>query len=881
MAVKPLFRTKFPLMVTGSLLALQPVAALAAGHEVFDCRPDTAGGWACTPQNAAAGTQPSLQVKPSAPAPAAQAPVQAQAAPVAAARPRSGTDYSRIDWVPRANLTAAQQAEIGSYCGGAYIEPSRQGIDEQKPLAEVPTFVSARASRYEDSKQLATLAGDVVLRQGSIQAEADEANLYQAESRGELSGNVRLRDNGFLVLGERAELHLENGAAQIDNAEYVIHEAHVRGSAQYVKRGEDAIVRLKDGTYTRCEPGNNAWELKGNNITLNQDTGFGSATNVTLRVKDVPVFYTPYIYFPIDDRRQSGLLPPSFNTSEESGLSVITPYYFNLAPHYDATLYPNLMSKRGLMLEGEGRYLTPDSSGKLGAAWLNDQENDRQHQPKYDKTRYLYNWQHTGGLGSRLLSEVDYTKISDPYYFQDLETQLDISNTSYVTQRGSLTWRGDTFNAQLAVHAYELASITDITPYDRLPQLRLEGALPFQPAGLRFDYATEYVRFDRDLDEYVYRGQNSPDARLQGLTRITGNRAHLEPGVSLPLSWDWGYATPSVKYLYTDYDLDLDNLGKSTLLPGTQFKKSQSRSVPVYSVDSGLYFDRDTAKGRQTLEPRLFYLNVPYRDQSDLPLFDSSEYAFNYAALFRDNRFSGKDRIGDSNQLSLGVSSRFLEDSGFERQRISVGQAYYFQDRRVQLPGITIKDQASTSPLAIDYLYRFDRNWRLNSDFNWDTDKGRTRSGSLMFHYQPQDNPDKIVNIGYRYRNDTRRFDPYKGVFVEDSDEYKIDQHDLSMIWPIVPQWNAIARWQYDYNQSRTLEAFGGFEYDSCCWKLRLVNRYWLDYDELNLTRRERGDRGIFLQIILKGLGGVVGNNVNSFLDKGIQGYREREQQAY
>ncbi len=262
-----------------------------------------------------------------------------------------------------------------------------------------------------------------------------------------------------------------------------MHSGKVRGSALYAKREETAIIRLKDGTYTRCEPGENTWHLQGNNVTLNPATGFGSATNVTLRVKDVPVFYTPYIYFPIDDRRQSGFLAPSIGSSSDTGFSLQTPYYFNLAPNFDATLYPHLMTDRGLLMEGEFRYLTRSSEGQFGAAYLDDSNDDRKLQSEYEDQRWMYSWQHRTGLDSRWLAEVDYTDISDPYYFQDLDTNLNISTKEHLDQRGTLTYRGDNYTARLNAHAYERATVADITPYERLPQVTLDGRLPFQPGG--------------------------------------------------------------------------------------------------------------------------------------------------------------------------------------------------------------------------------------------------------------------------------------------------------------------------------------------------------------------------------------------------------------
>nr|WP_314492280.1 LPS-assembly protein LptD [uncultured Pseudomonas sp.] len=936
MALKsPAFRRKFPLLVTGGLLALQPLAApQVMAAEQFACQVSASGGWDCKPQ--AKDNLPPRPVHKGAAQAAgdqgdvAQSSDAAQDKPVLVTEAKGrglksrSADYSHLDWVPRDKLTPAQLAETGPYCGGAYVEPTRPGMNDTTPKDESPTYLNAKVSRYQQEQQVATLAGDVVMRQGSMQLQADEANLYQTENRGELKGNVKLRDNGSLVVGDQAEVQLDTGAAKVDNAEYVMHKSHIRGSALYAKRAEDAIIRLKDGTYTTCEPGSNAWQLKGNNITLNPATGFGTATNVTLRVKDIPVFYTPYIYFPIDDRRQSGFLPPSFSTSSDSGFTLVTPYYFNLAPNYDATLYPRYMTKRGMLMEGEFRYLTESSEGQFGGGYLNDRSDERKDQTDYQDRRWMVNWQHKGGLNERLMTEVNYTDISDPFYFQDLESdQIGVESKDILDQQGALTYRGDSYTARLNAHAYEMATISQITPYNRLPQITLNGTLPFQPGGLNFDYETEAVRFDRDLkDGTVFNKDGNLDDsvggiatgrriddNITGIARANGTRLNLAPSMSLPMENSYGFVTPKLKYVYTQYDLDLDGQGKTQAQAQASqagygsYSSSIDRSIPILSVDSGLYFDRNTSmfgtNYRQTLEPRMFYLYVPKEDQKDIPIFDTSETLFSYDSLFRDNRFSGTDRIGDENKLSLGLTSRWIEDNGFERQTFSIGQALYFKDREVQLPGIDYRDRqdstSDVSPYALVYGYRFNRDWRFNSDFNWDPDSRSTRSGSAMFHYQPEDEPNKIVNLGYRYRNDQIVFDSSTGTWKQGGnygnpgdanfvkDYYKIQQHDFSVIWPIVPQWSVIARWQHDYNRNRTLEAMGGFEYDNCCWKLRLINRYWLDFDDYSQAapQNEKGDHGIFLQVVLKGLGSVAGKKVESFLDQGIQGYREREEQAF
>src|SRR5690606_38407332 len=311
-----------------------------------------------------------------------------------------------------------------------------------------------------------------------------------------------------------------------------------------------------------------------------------------------------------------------------------------------------------------------------------------------------------------------------------------------------------------------------------------------------------------------------------------------------------------------------------------------SSTIPVASLDAGLYFDRDTSwfgrDLRQTLEPRAFYLYAPNRDQDDQPLFDTNENTFSYNSLFRDDRFSGSDRVGDANQLALGVTSRALESNGVERARASFGQILYFEDQRVQLLETEgqrrEENDNSSSAYAAEFMYRVSNAWKLRGDVLWDPQENNNNAGSLLVNYQPE--PRKVINAGYRFRNETNTFNALTGTFNENENR-RIDQSDMSFIWPLNPQWSMIGRWQHDFAGDRTLEAFGGLEYDSCCWKLRFINRYWVDYNEFESVTRDEGNRGIFLQVVLKGLGSVTGNRVDSLLDEGIPGYRERENNAF
>nr|BFE93613.1 hypothetical protein GCM10020185_41490 [Pseudomonas brassicacearum subsp. brassicacearum] len=606
------------MLVTGSLLALQPLASsFVVAAQQYDCSVSASGAWDCAPKTPAAALPPRPVHDGSAVSDSGAAPADSSSGEEAGEKPMLVTeakgrglksrsaDYSHLDWVPRENLTPAQLAETGPYCSGAYIEPTRPGMNDKTAKSDAPPPSSAprlhaisRKNRWRPWPVTWSCA------RAACRSRPTRPACTRPKNRGELSGNVRVRDNGALIVGDHADVQLDTGEAKVDNAEYVMHKSRIRGNALYAKRAENAIIRLKDGTYTTCEPNSNAWTLKGNNITLNPATGFGTATNVTLRVKDIPVLYTPYIYFPIDDRRQSGFLPPTIGSGSDTGFLLVTPYYFNLAPNYDATLYPRYMSKRGMLMEGEFRYLTKSSEGQFGAAYLNDEEDERAKQSDYSKTRYMYNWQHKGGLDSRVLTEVDYTKISDPYYFQDLQTdQIGVESRDYVNQQGAISYRGDNYVARLNAQAYQMATISKITPYDRLPQITFNGALPQHPYGLDFAYQTELVRFDRNLRNGLYsndEGVTSPwlDNNIRGLARANGNRLNLAPVMSLPMEASYGYIKPSLKYQYTQYDLDLDGRGKSQIaaqsaeadrLQGT-YSSNQSRGIPIASIDSGLYF---------------------------------------------------------------------------------------------------------------------------------------------------------------------------------------------------------------------------------------------------------------------------------------------------
>ena len=892
----PPYRPAFPLLLVSGLLFAQPLSSLASTQ--VDCRPSADGGsWSCEPVAAPANLPP----RPARPAATLVAPEQerlSDAPESRAANPQSGDaivaapgelelhttalPVTEMDWVPRDQLSDAQRAQIAPYCSGMYVEPPRAGRDDATPFDQLPVFASADSSRFEQGTQTGTLEGDVLLSQGRLQAQSNRASFDQPNNQILLDGNVRLRDQGVLVTGEKASMQIDSGEARIDQVSYVVHGVSARGTASKLIRRDDAVIVLTEGTYTTCEPGENTWALHSDDIELDREKGWGEAKHVTLRVKDVPVFYTPYLYFPLDDRRQTGLLAPSISNSTDNGTELVTPYYFNLAPNYDATLYPRLMSRRGLQMEGDLRYMRPDELTVFSASVLDDRE--------YNENRWLYGLNHKGGLASRIVTEVDYTNISDPFFFQDLNSSLDTRSGTFVNQRAAITYRGNSWSLSGTLHAYELATIASLTPYQRLPQLRLDGSNYLADSGFKLDYRAEYAYFDRDLERGTITGDDGisfaePDENLVGLQRATGHRISLSPEISYPWRNSWAFVTPAARIQSVYYDLDFDARAADPF-DYDNANTNPSSTIPVASLDAGLYFDRNTnwfgKSMRQTLEPRAFYLYAPNEDQNDQPLFDTSENTFSYNSLFRDDRFSGNDRTADADQLAIGVTSRTLEANGLERARASLGQVFYFADRRVQLldnQGTSAADETdSSSAYAAEAMYRINQAWRVRGNVLWDPDNSTNGAGSLIANYQPGGG--KIFNAGYRYRNRINTFDSLTGNFLSDLDQ-RIDQSDMSFMWPLNPQWSVIGRWQHDFADDRTLEAFGGLEYDSCCWKVRFINRYWLDYNERESVARDTANTGIFLQIVLKGLGSVTGNRVESLLDEGIPGYRERDNNGF
>jgi LPS-assembly protein len=815
--------------------------------------------WSCTPL-ASAATDDAGAAEPAVEAgvPVIERSVQAEIR----SRAREETPLARRYWVPRRELSDEVRAATPEYCEGAYVLPDFPHPVDSRP-EEFPIVGGAdRVSYWLDGR--VELRGGVMLSQGNRMLIAREGSMDQTSGRGTMIGAVELREPGLVLQGERAEIDLESHAASLEGVEFLLPDRGIRGEASRIRQDADGNVVMRRGFFTRCEPGNRNWRISASSVRVEKDDVFGTARNAVVRVQGVPVFYTPYIRFPVRDDRQSGFLFPNVVYSEDSGLDVGVPYYLNLAPNYDATLMPRYIENRGSGLEGEFRYLNAWQSATLQAAYLHKDDLFDGTLPRDDferlkaeglvtgefepDDRWLVAVEHEGELG-RVRTRIDYTAVSDRDYFRDLGNEFGLASRIELERRGEIEYAAGGLLMRLWAQRFDRLDEGTIDPYQRLPQVDLRYA-----SGLvgPFEWSLDmhWASFDRE------------NAELVGINRAVGERTHVEPRIRLPLYQPWGFLTFTGGYRHTRYAL--------RSLPD-EFDRRPDRGIGLASAHGGLFFERPIrAYGMsvlQTLEPQVYYLYQQYEDQSGLPSFDASQLTFSYSQLFRDNRFSGVDRIGDANQLSVGLTSRIVDArSGREYLRASLGQIIYFRDREVTLSGApTAADRDRTSAVAGELAGRLTRTWRVTGTLIWDPNESQVDEGAIAFNYR-RDNR-HIANVGFRKR-------------LQDD----VEQVDLSAYWPLGRHYGFIGRWNYDLVNNRTIEAFGGLEYNDCCWQIRLVGRRYLNIPTgaNRLTGQElelvRPDDGFFLQIVFKGMAGF-GNRMEALLTRGIRGYQTENYQ--
>lgn len=780
-----------------------------------------------------------------------------------------------LDWVPREAMTAEQRAELAENCCGGFIDPlAGMPISTIDP-DEAETRLQTEAGFNQISQNLLSIDGKVVVQQGYRTIENDQTtDINRSENTVLMEGNVVFREPSLLILGNSAFIDSESNNSRIESAQYVIHDYGAHGDASSVVYSSDTgMVSIDNGMFSRCEPGNETWTLSAESILLDQENNRGYARKASIRLGNVPIFYYPFtLPFPLGDARVSGFLPPSAGSTRTGGFDFELPYYLNLAPHYDATIAPRLLSDRGVMLGTELRYLAGWSMNTLNTSFLAD---DKLFDPATKdiigsespptENRWFLGFEHYGALGRNWSTFVDYNAVSDENYFYDFGgSGLNVTSQTHLNRQGRLAFNSSLLRADLNMQRIQLidpflAASNIYTPYDRLPQLNFETDTGL-PAGFRVALRGQVTSFDRSLNENFLTVEQIENGAL-----VTGERINLEPSLGWSMEAPGYFVRANASYKQTSYSLE--NQASNTLA-------DPDFGAAVYSVDSGLIFERNSRSGTTTLEPRVFYLFSDYVDQSDIPLFDTSELNFSFNQLFREDRFSGGDRITDADQVTVALTSRFLDDSGKERGRVSVGQIQYFEDRRVSLnnplqnwlPRYSQLDEQSA--LAAEFALTLGNNWQLNSDIQWNEESEEINEGSFQLRYQRDS--DHLFNIAYRYRTlfDSPAFILPPGI------DPRIKQTDVSGIWPITSNWKLLGRWNYDHSNSRNLESFAGVEWSNCCATIRVVGREWVDQNEAFVPNIEP-NRGVFLQVTLNGLGNLTGGGISNLLQDGIWGFRD------
>lgn len=636
-------------------------------------------------------------------------------------------------------------------------------------LFRADQYLSTEVLRYRPDTGLVTLPSPLSYRDAQIELEASSGLFGLFEQNGDFN------DLRYRLVGSSA-----HGGADV---------VHITGS----ERSE--LVGL---WFTTCAGDDPEWMLSANELELRHDEGVGVARGAKLELGGVPILWLPWMTFPIDDRRKSGFLYPSLSTANDNGLEISIPWYWNIAPQMDATITPRYYTERGFMLSGEYRLLTKRTYSFLEFDLMPD-DRDRDT----DRWRALARWDMAINRAWRAGADIE--RVSDNEFFQDFGGSLAQTSRQFLRSNAGLDGAGRYWIFSALVDDFQViddAVAPSREPYSRLPRLAFMLDAPLGRSGLGTRVDAEAVYFDRDVG-------------------VTGARLDLFPSLVWNTQRAWGFFEASAGYRYTSYGLDLgDEPGDS----------SPDRGLPVFGLDSGMYFERDTKSGgTQTLEPRLFYLYVPYEDQSALPDFDTGDFTFGFAQLFATNRFTGADRQADANQLTLAASTRsYSGRTGRETWNLNFGQIIYLDRSEVTLDETTPVDE-DTSPFI--------------AEFNWHPlDRTNVRLG-VQWNWENRELDVGVVGLGHTAKNGNRVSFEYR--FRRD----RLDQFDVRWLWPVNERWRLFTKVSYSLEESDLLEGLAGVEYESCCWALRLAARRYL-------RDRNGGERdALYLELQLKGLG--------------------------
>jgi len=715
-----------------------------------------------------------------------------------------------------ASQLGAQELRLPSTIGGA-------------GTADLPTSLSARRIDGVSDKE-AIAEGDVVLRRGNRTISADWLKFSSETEVVEAKGNVRLEQEGAVLTGPALRLRTTDSIGSIETPSYSIsprvrrpNQAPVsaRGDATRIDLEGEGLYRLFNATFTTCVPGDDSWYVEVEELGLDFGREVGTARWATVHFFGTPILKAPYLDFSLNNRRKTGFLVPTVGTSGKNGTEVSLPYYFNLAPNRDLTLTPRLMAKRGLMLGSEFRYMEANHRGNARFEYLPEDQVRGGRRSALSVVHGFDSGPYSAGL--------TLNKVSDNDYFRDLSNRLNFVSQSYLPREGFVRYsgtlgEGGTWSAAARAQSFQTLQLPNAQvpiQYSRLPQVLLNAEKP-DFYGTDFSFKGEVVDFHHP-------------------TLVRGVRSTVNPSIAMPLLSSAGYVTPKLGFHSTTYSLSNAAAGVAT---------SAQRTLPVASIDSGLVFERDSSyfgqAFQQTLEPRAYYLYVPYRDQRQIPLFDTAEADFNYAQIFSENSFTGGDRVNDANQVTLALTSRLLSpSSGQEAFRATIAQRYYFARQQVTLNPASSARNFSASDWLASVSGRIARNWTLEGATQYSDRESRVERLTLATRYQPEVH--KTLNLSYRYLRQ------------------QFNQVDVSAQWPLTRKLYGVGRYNYSVRDHRVVEALAGFEYNGDCWIGRVVVQRFAS--ALGVATR-----AVFLQLELNGFS-RIGSNPLEALKRNIPGY--------
>jgi len=693
--------------------------------------------------------------------------------------------------------------------------PPARPTENASPIGE-SIEIQSRSLSGNAADGIQEFTGDVRIRYRDGLIAAERANRSEDESVIEVLGNVSLEGEGLFVYAESARFDQNTREMRFTDAGLDLPEAPARATAEQIVVSADGLISLTQIMFTTCPEDDVDWELLGRELQIDREAGFGRARGVRLKFKGVPILAAPYFSFPIDDTRKSGFLAPQIAERDRTGFDLTVPYYINLAPNYDLLLEPRYMEERGLQVRSTFRYMLPTSNGQLNFEQLPDDD-------RLNRSRHFVNLDHQSSFGERWQLETHIEDVSDAAYFEDLGDSLGVISQTHLDRFVDLGYYGARWSLVTRLQEYQTIddqiAVTD-RPYERRPQMVFQGRWGDRLVG--FESTAEAVDFDR-------------------MVGVTGTRVHSTQELSLRFGRPGMYLTPAVGFVQTNYRIDAQ-------LPGQD--RSPSRGLPVTSLDAGLKFERTAGSSQswiQTIEPRLLYVRIPYEDQSSLPVFDTILPDFNLVQLFSKHQFIGADRIADTNQVSVGLTTRLIQSaSGRERVSATIGQTRYRSPRRVSLP-----NEPATNSRRSNYVAELDINlsqkWHLDVGYQWNGETEETERTETRFEFRPQD--DRLFGVGYRHRKNV------------------LEQGDLSMIWPVGDRWRLISQYSYSLLEKKPLERLVGLEYEACCWRLRLTSQRYI------VRSTGATDESISIQLELKGLSRQSATP-EELLGRGILGYR-------